>query len=76
MSKVKRFGVFPMLSEEPFDEAQFNKNFDFTIARGRTWNQAMISFHPSTSLFSFLGQYFTRNLQRIFTEFILRLVRS
>ncbi|KAK5977876.1 hypothetical protein GCK32_006682 [Trichostrongylus colubriformis] len=94
MSKVKRFGVFPMLSEEPFDEAQFNKKFDFTwllayfnqnktvlhmiaprIAHGRTWNQAMISFHPSTSLFSFLGQYFTRNLQRIFTEFILRLMK-
>ncbi|KAK5982542.1 hypothetical protein GCK32_001736 [Trichostrongylus colubriformis] len=34
-----------------------------------------ISFHPSTSLFSFLGQYFTQNLQRIFTEFLLRLMK-
>ncbi|KAK5974453.1 hypothetical protein GCK32_013341, partial [Trichostrongylus colubriformis] len=30
MSKIGKFGVFPMLSEEPFDEAQFNAEFDFT----------------------------------------------
>ncbi|KAK5965182.1 hypothetical protein GCK32_016255, partial [Trichostrongylus colubriformis] len=30
MGKIKEFGTFPMLSEEPFDEAHFNVNFDFT----------------------------------------------
>ncbi|KAK5976643.1 hypothetical protein GCK32_001215 [Trichostrongylus colubriformis] len=94
MGKVKRFGVFPMLSEGPFDEAHFNKKFDFTwllayfnqnktvlhiiaprIFHNYNMDQAIISFHPSKSLFSFLGQYFTQNLQRIFTEFLLRLMK-
>ncbi|KAK5981419.1 hypothetical protein GCK32_005809 [Trichostrongylus colubriformis] len=30
MGKIEQFGIFPMLSEEPFDEAQFNAEFDFT----------------------------------------------
>ncbi|KAK5982870.1 hypothetical protein GCK32_002097 [Trichostrongylus colubriformis] len=30
MGKIEKFGIFPMLSEEPFDEAQFNAKFDFT----------------------------------------------
>ncbi|KAK5968862.1 hypothetical protein GCK32_021757, partial [Trichostrongylus colubriformis] len=30
MGKIEKFGIFPMLSEEPFDEAQFNAEFDFT----------------------------------------------
>ncbi|KAK5976636.1 hypothetical protein GCK32_001208 [Trichostrongylus colubriformis] len=30
MGKIEKFGIFPMLSEEPFDEARFNAEFDFT----------------------------------------------
>ncbi|KAK5974440.1 hypothetical protein GCK32_003362 [Trichostrongylus colubriformis] len=30
MGKIEKFGIFPMLSEDPFDEAQFNAKFDFT----------------------------------------------
>ncbi|KAK5984109.1 hypothetical protein GCK32_012466 [Trichostrongylus colubriformis] len=30
MGKIEKFGIFPMLSEEPFDEARFNAEFDLT----------------------------------------------
>ncbi|KAK5986285.1 hypothetical protein GCK32_017141 [Trichostrongylus colubriformis] len=30
MGKIEKFGIFPMLSEEPLDEARFNAEFDFS----------------------------------------------
>ncbi|KAK5976639.1 hypothetical protein GCK32_001211 [Trichostrongylus colubriformis] len=94
MGKIKEFGIFPMLSEEPFDEAHFNVNFDFTwllayfnhndtvlhiivprIESLRYWTKAKISLHPERSLFSFMKNDFTRNLQRTFNEFLLRLMK-
>ncbi|KAK5985252.1 hypothetical protein GCK32_000679 [Trichostrongylus colubriformis] len=88
MGKIEKFGIFPMLREKPFDEAQFNAKFDFTWLLAY-FNQdetvldvivpdiqpSMISFVPRKSLFTFMGKEFTRELQMIYTEFILRLMK-
>ncbi|PIO74383.1 hypothetical protein TELCIR_03613 [Teladorsagia circumcincta] len=41
----------------------------------RVFGASLISFYPSKSLFTFLDRPFTRRLQRMFTEFLVRLMK-
>ncbi|KAK5982869.1 hypothetical protein GCK32_002096 [Trichostrongylus colubriformis] len=86
MGKIEKFGIFPMLSKEPFDEAQFNAKFDFTwllayfnqdeivmdvIVPEIVGEKKIISFIPRESLMAFISKDNTP----IYTEFLLRLMK-
>ncbi|KAK5981011.1 hypothetical protein GCK32_009379 [Trichostrongylus colubriformis] len=76
MSKIRKFGIFPMLSEEPFDEAQFNAEFDFTwLLAYFNQDDTVLDFVPRVTLLSYHVQDFTRKLQMNFTELLLRLMK-
>ncbi|KAK5982871.1 hypothetical protein GCK32_002098 [Trichostrongylus colubriformis] len=88
MGKIEKFGIFPMLSEEPFDEAQFNAKFDFTWLLAY-FNQEEIVMDvivpeieefEEKKMFSFkprksLLTFINEKTMRIYTELLLRLTK-